>query len=354
MIKFFFVVAAASVVGAEQIRLTAASGCTSSIGSDAQGVLSLKAPSQILLEANAAASRSSSNVTSVAIVGGLSADMLALNGADMSAALESLADASARQWSADETLVIYLRFDEQNDTAVAKDATAYENSAVSGSGQGIGEARVDIPAMCRGRRWVTGSYETLVIPSSDSIRVHKDESFSVAVWANYSDFTYPKTALGMKYGSGCYYGPQRPGAQASWEIGHGFGYNGKGIRVCLRDHEALSGPTVHGYLYLDNNSTFHDFIGQWVHYIFVIDREPGGPQEISWYVNGARQDGTISLLNATSGPLFHQGIDQTFNLGQLYGWQTDGAWDEFRFYKRALSDADARALFRYRPPRFVC
>lgn len=199
-----------------------------------------------------------------------------------------------------------------------------------------------------------GSYETLVIPTSDSIRVNKDESFSVSVWANYSDFTYPKTALGMKYGSGCYYSAQRAGAQASWEIGHGFNSKGRSIRVCLRDHETLSGPTVRGDLYLDGNATFYDHVNDWVHYIFVVDREPGGPQEVSWYVNGARQESTISLSNVTSGPLFHKGIDQSFNLGQLYGWQTDGAWDEFRFFKRALSEIDARAIYRYRPPRFVC
>ena len=186
------------------------------------------------------------------------------------------------------------------------------------------------------------------------MRVEAGESFTVAWWANYSSFDYPKTVAAFRSGNGCYFGQDRAGATAGFEFGHGF--NARAIDACYRDHHTLAGPTVHGRVPLDVDLT--TLIGRWTHFALVTDRDPaaaGGPH-LAIYVDGVRQSSTLNI-SAVVGPLWGQNGNANAGglvIGTLYGWQTAGALDEFRFYKRALSSREVGAVYTYRPPPYVC
>lgn len=256
-------------------------------------------------------------------------------------------------WYADESLVAYLRLDETiGSTPCCADATRYNNAGTLRSPAGAEPTPHD--GFCRGKTWAPGTYESVQIPPSDSMQVEADESFTIALWAKYADFTYPKTALGMRSGYGCYFAKDREGATNGFDIGHGF--NSSVINVCYRDHNTLDGPTLHQNLLLDVD--LETVIGKWTHFVFVHQRDPvaAGGAHLAVYVDGVRQSREVDL-SSVRGPLYSKYAHTDSGglvVGELYGWQTDGSLDEIRMYKRALSAADVAALHAYRPPVHVC
>ena len=291
---------------------------------------------------------------------------ISIGGSSISRTLDGLADSAAKQWRADEDLVAYLRFDEaeaaSNDHTAARirDATPYGNHArptADGSpGSSVGSVETHA-GFCRAKRWTSGSYDYVKIEDNPSTLVHEGESFTVALWVNVSDIAYPTSAIIVKAGRNCYYGPGREGGRPGWELGHGMNPNNGSLNVCLRDwtpsHNHTSGFQVRDKLWMDPPAKWNDLMHKWTHVVVVVDRGLASPS-VRWFIDGVRQQHEISLAHLTAGPLYDMQHDNPLEIGMAYGWRTDGSYDEFRLYKRALSDADARALYRYRPPLHAC
>lgn len=154
------------------------------------------------------------------------------------------------------------------------------------------------------------------IPNSQTINFGT-ASFSISAWALHRDYTYPKSNFMIKKSLSCY----ANGAQnAGFDLGHG--YIGSGIDVCIRD---TSNNVVRSSLTFDPGSQPSGLINQWVHYVFVFDRNNN---KVIAYINGKKQSfeldiSTITSSISTTNPLV---------IGSLYGWQTDGLIDEIKIY----------------------
>ncbi len=80
-----------------------------------------------------------------------------------------------------------------------------------------------------------------------------------------------------------------------------------------------------------------DLTGKWAHYAFVFDREEN---KIKLYINGKKQADEVDISSIKGN------LDNTSNLrlGSLYGWNTKGTLDEYRFYKKALTDDEVTMI----------
>merc|ERR1712224_589869 len=126
-------------------------------------------------------------------------------------------------WKADESLVLYSRFETMQGSAY-KDLSQYGNH-IKGSSTKLAAGG----KYCKGLSIPFGG--TLTIPHSKSLDFG-ESSFSISVWPNLAGRPYPRTTFTIKKGHGCYFGKGRGGAHPGWEFGHG--YRSNGVDFCIR------------------------------------------------------------------------------------------------------------------------
>mgnify|MGYP003323689573 CR=1 FL=1 len=139
--------------------------------------------------------------------------------------------------------------------------------------------------------------------------------------------------------SGCYFGAGRGGWNPGWEVGHG--YRESGSDVCIRD--ADDNQARRGLQY-DVGSRPVDLLGVWAHYAFVFDRSAEVGKAIA-YINGVQQTDQMDISNVV-GSIDN---DESFTIGTLYGWKTDGQLDEYRMYNRAVSSSEIGQIYPNMP-----
>ena len=172
-------------------------------------------------------------------------------------------------------------------------------------------------------------------------------SFSVMGWAKFEDYTYPRTSFVAKNGHGCYFhradehesGVERAGWNPGWEIGHG--YVEAGANVCIRDGD---NNKFRSNIEYDVGSKPSDLLGRWAHYAFVFDRDV--ENKVFVHIDGVRQQHSLDI----SGVPGSVDNGESFTIGTLYGWKTDGTLDEYRMYNRALSEGEVRQVYAHVPP----
>ena len=64
------------------------------------------------------------------------------------------------------------------------------------------------------------------------------------------------------------------------------------------------------------------------------------------HIDGVRQQHSLDI----SGVPGSVDNGESFTIGTLYGWKTDGTLDEYRMYNRALSEDEVRQVYAHVPP----
>ena len=75
---------------------------------------------------------------------------------------------------------------------------------------------------------------------------------------------------------------------------------------------------------------------------FDRDRE----NKVFVHIDGVRQQHSLDI----SGVPGSVDNGESFTIGTLYGWKTDGTLDEYRMYNRALSEDEVRQVYAHVPP----
>lgn len=162
--------------------------------------------------------------------------------------------------------------------------------------------------------------------STSNLDIHT-ESFSVAMWVYYRDFTYPKTFGAIKKSSGSTYQQGYVG----WDFGHG--YSDVGVNVVLNDGINLK----RGVLEFNEGSQPKDLLNCWHHIVYVVDR---GLKRVFAYVDGIRQIGNLDISTITGCISSNSAV----KIGSMYGWHTDGKLNDIRIYDHALSEKEIKEL----------
>ncbi|MFA5894378.1 MAG: LamG-like jellyroll fold domain-containing protein [Candidatus Shapirobacteria bacterium] len=143
-------------------------------------------------------------------------------------------------------------------------------------------------------------------------------NFTVQMWGNYRDFTYPKTWF-MAYKSGTCYSAGHPG----WDIGHG--YNANGINICYSDGTNL---VTNASITFDNGYKPTDLKNKWAMLSVVFDKTNN---RVKFYVNGVKQSNEYDISSVTGS------VNNSSSLifGTMYGWNTDAKIDETKVFSYA-------------------
>jgi len=254
------------------------------------------------------------------------------------------AKANTNLWKSDESLVVYHRF-ETLSGGKAADSSPYGNH-VSLSG---GCKLVSTGKFCKGAAIPYGG--TMSIANSKSLTFAYN-SFTIAAWSTLKSRPYPRTSFTIKDGQGCYFGKGRAGANPGWEFGHG--YRSSGVDFCMRDKDHNQARKGLNY---DNGYKTGQLAEQWMHQVWIVDREA---RTVTTFINGKKMSEVYSfhkvnqLTDASDGSLGDMTNTHGITIGNTYGWRMDGTIDELRIYRRAVSNAEARALYTYEPPEHVC
>ncbi len=162
------------------------------------------------------------------------------------------------------------------------------------------------------------------IPNNNSFVFN---SFTISMWANYRDYTYPKTFGALQKSNKSYVS-----GNIGWDFGHG--YKATGVDVCLNDGINMKRTT----LVFDSEYYPVNLLNKWTHIVFVVNRDT---DRVIAYINGVKQTNEVDISNITGS------LSNTNNLviGGLYGWQTDGSLDDIRIYNRALNDYEITSLY---------
>lgn len=154
------------------------------------------------------------------------------------------------------------------------------------------------------------------IPTSTSLNFG-NENFTISAWALNRDYTYPKSNFMIKKSNQCFTDGSN---NSGFDIGHS--YKSNGIDICIRD---ISNNYVRNTLVFDNGFYPSQLINKWTHYTFIFNRTSG---KIIAYINGVKQNNELNISTVT------ESINSSANLtlGTMYGWQTDGIYDEVKIY----------------------
>jgi len=172
-----------------------------------------------------------------------------------------------------------------------------------------------------------GTGRNISIADSNSLDFGTN-SFTISGWALHRDYTYPKTNFAVIKAATCY---TSGAANAGFYVGHG--YSATGVVACIHDVDNN---------YVNTTLTFNtayqpaNLKNTWVHYVFVFDRSAG---RIKAYVNGVKQTNEIDISSVT-GSINNS---SALTIGTLYGWTTDGKYDEFKIYPYARSEDQIKA-----------
>ena len=213
--------------------------------------------------------------------------------------------------SADDSLLVYLPFDDKGD--VAKDATGEGNE---GQFVVVGGGKV---------QWVDGKFDGGIeldgqsyvdIPWSDSIDV-ADGSFTAEIWFNYTEAS-SAGSLAWCYNLG------NVGTPAVW------------IRTEPANNRIRGAINSHaGWGIIATTSSYND--GEWHHLAFVRDNSKG---TMTFYIDGEVDvSAGIKAASVTEDHVIGIYLGQKINGTDRY----KGILDEFRLWKRALSQDEIKA-----------
>ena len=159
----------------------------------------------------------------------------------------------------------------------------------------------------------------ITIPTSNSLNFETN-NFTISAWALNRDYTYPKSNFMIKKSAACI---SDGGSNSGFDIGHG--YLTYGVDICLRD---TSNNYIRSSLVFDNGFQPSQLINKWTHYTFIFNRTTG---RILGYINGVKQSNELNISSVTGSITSSSGL----TIGTLYGWQTDGLYDEIKIYPYA-------------------
>ena len=182
----------------------------------------------------------------------------------------------------------------------------------------------------RGRYFNSNGH--IAIPHHPLIELGKKD-FSFSGWIKNENYTYPLTTFAVVQAFGFYFQPGTKGFTPGWDIGHDF--DKKGTRICIRDHLENK---MYGKISHNSDSTNDKLIGKWTHYVVVFNRKIG---KIFLYLNGKQQNSFLDITNV-KGDIVN---DRPLIFGHLYGWKTKGFIDQYRMYKKALTDLEVTIIY---------
>lgn len=217
--------------------------------------------------------------------------------------------------------VAYWKFDEGVGSTAYDSTSNKNNGTISGTSwqtddQCISGKCLEYPAAGGGG---------ISIPNSNSLKLGTD-NFTVSGWVNLRDYTYPKsTFMITSNGSGCH-----GAGNAGFDIGHNY-YSG-GSRFCINDGTNV----IYTALNYDAGYQPIDTKNKWTFFTYIFDRSSG---RVKVYVNGTKQSNELNI-SAVTGSINNASLTY---LSTLYGWQTDGKYDDVKIYKYSRTAAQIAA-----------